>query len=435
LIFFYRRELPSRLGSLIGMSLILLGMLLAMPILVGILARLVQPVCRWLFGVETRLAADNLIRSPGRTGVVIGALAAGVTLMIVIAGVRKSQEVPINEWLSEVIRADAYLFRGNMVSANSSMTPMEGKIRDDLRALPGVERVVGLRFYRPEYRGTFILLVGIDAADYQQAIRARVPDGLPTLDLMAKLPDGNTTIVSENFAYKWNVKVGDVVTVPGPRGMIDLTVIGIGRDYSWAQGTIFVDRTKYGDLFDDHVVDAYHVFFRPEADHAATYKTVQQFADGEQLLVQNRESVQTYLAGVLDRIFLIAYLLQIIVAIVSLLGVVMALMISVLQRRRELGLLRSVGATRPQVMKSVLAEATLMGMLGTILGFAIGLPIEWFLLRVFFIEETGLVYEMLVPWKQGLGIGAISIATATIAGLLPAVHAIRMRITDAIAYE
>jgi putative ABC transport system permease protein len=430
-----RQHLPSRMGSMMGMTLILTGLFLAMPIVVGLLARLLHPLCRWLFGVEARLAADNLIRSPGRTGVVIGALAAGVALMFQTAGVGKSNEVPIREWLEQVIRGDAFIFRGNMVSANSSMTPMEPQLREKLEKLPGVERVIGLRFYRPEYGGTFILVLAIDALDYQQAIRAREPEGLPALDRMAELPNGNYTIISDNFAAKWKVKEGDTITVPGPRGPIDLKVIGVGRDYSWSQGTIFIDRKKYAELFGDPLVDQYQVFFRPDVNQDEAYEGVRAFAGREDLIVQNRESIHLYLAGVLERIFRIAYLQQIIVAVVAALGVVMALLISVLQRRRELGLLRAVGATQPQVMKSVLAEALLMGLLGTLLGFLMGLPMEWYLLRVVMQEETGFVFDVLIPWKEALGIGAICVATATAAGLLPALHAVRLNIPEAIAYE
>ena len=264
---------------------------------------------------------------------------------------------------------------------------------------------------------------------------ARVADGSRALDAMDRLPDGNYTIVSDNFAAKWKVGVGDTVAVPGPHGPIDFKVIGIGRDYSWSQGTMFVDRQKYADLFGDRLVDAYHVFFRPDADHDATYKLVQQYADRKALLVQPRESVYIYLAGMLDRIFRIAYLQQVILAIVAALGVVMALLISVLQRRRELGLLRAVGATQPQVLKSVLAEAMLMGLLGTVLGFLLGLPMEWYWLRVVMREETGFLFDVLIPWKEALSIGAISMLAATLAGLAPALRAVRLRITEAIAYE
>lgn len=433
--FLIRHELPSRTGAMGAASLVVVGLLLAMPIFASGLARLLAAPCRRLFGVEVRLAADNLIRSPARTGVVIGALAAGVSLMFQTAGVGKSNEVPIREWIEQVIRADAFIFRGNPVSANSSMTPMEPTTADDLRKLPGVERVVGLRFYRPEYGGTFILMVALDAKDYQRGVRARLPDALPNLDLMAKLPDGDYTIVSENFAAKWGVKEGDTISVPGPRGPVNLKVIGVGRDYSWSMGTIFVDRRRYAELFDDRFVDAYHVFFKPDAEFETTYDGVRVYCQREGLLVQNRESVHIYLAGMLDRVFEIAYLQQVIIGVVATLGVVMALLISVLQRRRELGLLRAVGATQPQVLRTVLAEATLMGILGTILGLLMGLPMEWYTLRVILQEETGFVFNMLVPWKAGLGIGVIAVAAASLAGVVPAMHAVRLRIPDAIAYE
>jgi putative ABC transport system permease protein len=432
--FLIRDQLPTREGAMGAASFIVTGLLLAMPIFASTLARLLAAPCRRML-VEIRLAADNLIRSPARTGVVIGALAAGVSLMSNTAGVGKSLEVPIREWIAQVIRADAFIFRDNPVSANSSMTPMEPSTANELRKLPGVERVVGLRFYRPEYRGTFILMIGLDAVDYKRGVRERLPNALPALDLMERLPEGDYTIVSENFAAKWNVKVGDTITVPGHRGPVNLKVIGIGRDYSWSMGTIFVDRKRYADLFDDRFVDAYHVFFKPDADFDTTYDTVRDYCQREGLLVQNRESVYIYLASMLDRVFRIAYLQQVIIGVVATLGVVMALLISVLQRRRELGLLRAVGATQPQILKTVLAEATLMGILGTILGLLMGLPMEWYTLRVILQEETGFVFDMLLPWKEALGIGVIAVAAATLAGLIPAIHAVRLRIPDAIAYE
>jgi putative ABC transport system permease protein len=431
----WRRHLPSRTGSMVGLTLILTGLFLAMPIFTGLLARLLHPPSRWLFGVEARLAADNLIRSPGRTGVVIGALAAGVALMFQTAGVGKSSQVPITGWLEQVIRADAYVFRGNLVSANSSMTPMDPATRDDLRAIPGVERVAGLKFLHAEYGGTVIMMLAMDARDYHAGVRARLPGGLRGLDALERLPDGNYTLVSDNFAAKWNVKVGDTIRVRGPRGDVPLEVVGIGRDYTWSMGTLFIDRSKYVELFGEDVVDQYQLFFEPGADFDATFEAVRRHTEQRALLVQDRESVHLYLGGLLDRIFLIAYLQQIIIAVVATLGVVMALLISVLQRRRELGLLRAVGATQPQVLKSVLAEGALMGLLGTALGLLMGLPMEWYLLRLVLEEETGFVFDLLLPWREAIGIGLIAVLASTLAGLIPALHAARLRIPDAIAYE
>jgi putative ABC transport system permease protein len=87
------------------------------------------------------------------------------------------------------------------------------------------------------------------------------------------------------------------------------------------------------------------------------------------------------------------------------------------------------------VLRSVLAEAMLMGVFGTVLGILIGLPMVWYVLRVVLVEESGFVLAILIPWKQTLVIAGVSILTATIAGLLPAIRAIQTRIPDALQYE
>lgn len=432
-----RKELPEpRIGSYLGLSAMLVGMFLSMPIVVGWMARLLQPFFRWTLGVEARLAADNLIRSPARTGVVIGALASGVALMFQTAGVGRSNEEPITDWIEQVIQADCFVFSGSLTSANSSLSPMNPQVGKDLENTKGVERVVGLRFVRPEYRDSIICVVAIDADHYFRGTRARLPHGLPDLETFEKLPTGNFIVVSENFAVRYKVKKGDVVTLPRRKGgPIDLTVIGVGVDYTWNKGTIFIDRKRYAALFEDDYVDIYHVFFVEGADTVETRKSVESAVSKHRLAVEDKAFVREFLAGVIDKIYKIVYLQQFIVGVVAALGVVTALLISVLQRRRELGLLRAVGATQPQVLKSVLAEAFLMGMIGTILGILVGLPMEWYLLRIVLVEESGFVFPMIIPWKAALGIGVIAVGIATLAGLIPALHAVRMRIVDAIAYE
>jgi putative ABC transport system permease protein len=134
-------------------------------------------------------------------------------------------------------------------------------------------------------------------------------------------------------------------------------------------------------------------------------------------------------------VYLLAYLQQIIIGVVAALGVVTALLISVLQRKRELGLLLAVGATPGQVLRSVLAEAMFMGIFGTLIGLLIGLPMVWYVLRLVLVEESGFILPILIPWKQTAIIAAVSISTATFAGLLPAIRAIQTRIPDALQYE
>ena len=76
-----------------------------------------------------------------------------------------------------------------------------------------------------------------------------------------------------------------------------------------------------------------------------------------------------------------------------------------------------------------------MGGFGTLLGILIGLPMEWYVLRVVLVEESGFVFDLVVPWRQGLGIAVGAMLVAAVAGLMPALHAVRTRIPEAIAYE
>jgi putative ABC transport system permease protein len=468
LMIVFRHALPGRLGGYGGLVLTLVGLLLAMPLFVAVLARLFQPVARRVFGIEARLAADNLTRAPGRTGIVVGALAAGVALMLQTAGVGASNEGPVLDWIDRAVTADLMVCQGNVASAIGSALPMDPKVVADLKELPGVQNVVSIRYGQPDFNGRIVFLIAIDALAYHDTSRAK--SRLPHLDLFLRLPEPNTALVSENFAALHHVKAGDTITLQSPNGPVPLKVLGAVQDYSWSRGTILIDRAQYARLFNDRLVDFCHVFLRP--DDPAARERVSAAAEAAALagspadrgplgalpglaapgLLDGRAVVQTYcaragltsisrdelnhyVADVVKRVYRLAYLQQVVVGVVAALGVVTALLISVLQRRRELGLLRAVGATQGQVLHSVLAEAALMGILGTGLGILAGLPMEWYILRILLFEESGFLFPVTVPWKETLIISGLAVGLATLAGLLPALHAVRLRIAEAVAYE
>jgi putative ABC transport system permease protein len=409
-----------------------------MPLFVHVLARAFQPIFRSIFGIEGRLAADNLTRAPGRPGIDSGALAGGVSLMFQTAGVGRSNEEPVVEWLDQVLKADAYVFWGNIVSATSSSTPMLPYIAKKMKdEIPGVEEVVRQRYYRPEFNNTVVYLQAMDAVPYARTLRDRSGGkAYRGIDQFDKLPTGPYCVVSENFLIRHQRAIGDRITVPGPKGPVTLEIVGAAPDYSWSKGTILVDIDQYVKLFEDDYVDLFHVFFKKDADPKATLDALsKKMAADHQLLTETQATIKATLRGEIDKIYKLAYIQQLVVAVVAALGVVMALLISVLQRRRELGLLRAVGATRGQVLSSVLAEAMMMGVLGTFLGIMLGIPLEWYLLRVILFEESGFFFEVLIPWTQTLVIAFLAIAVATAAGLLPALHAVRLKIAEAIAYE
>jgi putative ABC transport system permease protein len=432
-----RHHLPdTRTGSIGGMAILLVGLLLSAPLIVQHMVPILRPLVQVCCPFVMRLAFDNLARAPGRTGVVLGALAAGVALMFQTAGVGRSNEEPVIAWIDQVVQADYFVFSGNMMSANTSNSPMSAGVVEELRQVPGVDHVMAIRYSRPEYNGTIVYLLAVDAVDYVRATRERVPVGLPDLEKFLDLPGTNDVLVSENFARRHKVQVGDTITLPGPSGPLQFRMIGTVRDYSWSRGTVFMDRRRYAELFGDHLVDMCHVFLR--ADTLGQQRGVRHLQDYVQhrgLFMTDRHSLRNFLTDLIQRLYLFAYAQQVVVGIVAALGVVTALLISVLQRRRELGLLLAVGATPFQVLLSVLAEALLLGVLGTLIGFLVGLPLEWYILQVIMVEESGFVFDVVVPWKQAGGIAAVAVGSAALAGLWPAWRAVRTRIPEVLQYE
>ena len=156
---FGRDYLPPRWGTLGGMCVVLIGGLLASPFVSGLVARMIQPFVRRTMSIEWRLAADNIVRSPGRTGLVIGALGAGVSLVVQTGGVICSNRACIESWIEDAIAADLIVTSGSPVGAGGQMQPMPDSLVREIRGLEGVEAALPVRIRKIPYGGTQIMLL------------------------------------------------------------------------------------------------------------------------------------------------------------------------------------------------------------------------------------------------------------------------------------
>lgn len=434
---YFRESLPHKVGTHAGLILLLLGLLLLTPLFAAGIARLIQPLTRNFFGVEGRLATDNLVRAPARTGLVITALAAGVAMILQTAGVIVSNERAVLRWVDESIKADLFVTSGSPVSGSGTSVPMRDEVGRQIAAGdPRVEAVLPVRFQKVDFRDKKVFLIAVDAKGFHEASRTR--GSIPRQQLYPRLAEPGVAgaLVSDNFAALYGVREGDTISVRGPRGPVALTVVGSVEDYSWNLGTLVVDRAFYEKQFNDPLVDVFDVYLRPDSDQdAAREDILRRWGSEHSLVVLTRGELRDRVQGIIHRLYQIAYSQEVVVGIVAALGVVTALLISVMQRRSEIGTLRAIGATQGQVLRSVLAEAALMGCIGTFIGMLVGVPIEWYILQVVLFEEAGFRFTAVIPWREAGVIACLALATATLAGLGPALHTMRLRIPEAIAYE
>jgi putative ABC transport system permease protein len=431
-----RGHIPQRLGTFWGMGLVLVGALLAAPLFASFAARLLQPLARRWFSLPWRLAADNLVRAPGRTGMVIGALAAGVALVVQTAGVVRSNRQALREWIQDSIAADVIVTSGSPVGSGGQSTAMDESVGAELRKLPDVEEVLPVRFCKVLLGDVQVSILTTDAGKAYEVEKTRLTKRAEAELYKLLEAEPNAVLVSDNFPPLHGIDVGSTIALPGRFGEVKLKVVGTLTDYSWALGTIVMHRRDYVKNWGDTKVDVFDVYLRAGTDpKAAKERIAARLGAQYDLHPLTRTELQGHIDQMIERFYGIAYAQQIVVMVVAALGVVTALLISVLQRRREMGLLRAIGASQMQVIHSVLAEACLMGLLGTGIGILVGIPLQWYVLRVVILEECGFLFPVYLPWSAGLVISVVALSAATLAGLGPALYAVRQRIPEAIAYE
>jgi putative ABC transport system permease protein len=431
-----RERLPERVGRFGGLGLMLLAALVATPLLAGLLARLLQPLVRRLLGIEARLAADNLVRAPGRTGLVIAALAAGVALVLQTAGTIRSNREALRDWARDYLAADLIVTSGSPVGAGGQSLTMAPSLGREIARIRGVEATFPVRFRKIDYRVGRVFLSAADVGDFVRVERTRARP-VKGIDLYQKLSEQpGAAVVSDNFSSMQRVSLREPIILASPRGPVSLKVIGKLPDYTWNLGTILMNRGEYLKYWDDPAVDVFDVYLQPRQDVRTVQEAILKKLGPEHgLFVLTRTELMERIDSVIERLYAIAYAQQIVVMLVAALGVVMALLISVLQRRQEMGLLRAIGASGVQVIRSVLAEAALMGAIGTAIGMVLGLALLWYVLKVVILEESGFLFPLYVPWLEGLIIAAAALLLAALAGLWPALLTVRQRIPEAIAYE
>lgn len=435
-----QRWLPAHFASYGVVAISLVGALLTIPLLTAAIMRALRPIAGLLFGVIGRLAADGLESHPGRCGLTIAACAIGVALIFQTAGVINGNEQAVLRWIQQGISGDLFVTSGGPLSASGQNLPMPDEWGDELRRDFPEARVVPLRFrylmWDHAGRAARVLMLAIDAERYYGANR-RLDPPVVDLELYRQLREPGTVIVSENFAALNDVRVGQTISLPGAEGPVELRVLGTVPDFSCSQGTVTVDRVRYGRQFHAEQVDIYNFYLPKSADLEAMRERIlhSPLAAGHALSVLTHAEVRGHILGIVDRLYGVAYVQEAVAVLVAAMGVVTTLLISVLHRRREIGLLRAVGATQSQVLGIVLAEGLLMGVVGVALGLLIGVPLQWYVLKVVLFEESGFVFPVIFPWNAAAVIAGVVVVGGALAGIVPAWSAARLSIPDAIAFE
>lgn len=403
----------------IGAGLLILAVLFATP-------GLAQPAVHGLgvaakpFGPLGKLARTNAVRNPRRTAATAFALTLGLMLVTTISVLGTSAKVSIDALIDQGIEADFVLSGPMQTGVPAGVAQVAG-------GAEGVERAAAVN------------LVSAFVGDDERVNGAGVVggiDGILSFDMVegeANL-DGTSMLVDEATAERFDWSVGQQVelTRPSRDGTVDVTIQGI-YPLNQLVGSVVVSEDVLNDLIPRFVqlTAAVMVKAEPGANiedvRGALNQAMERFVVVQ---VQDIEEYKSAQSSQVDMILALLYALLALAVVIAILGIVNTLALSVVERKREIGMLRAVGMFRQQIRRTIYIESALIAVFGAVLGLAMGLVFGWGFVRT--LRDEGLTI-VAVPWTQVILMLVGSAVVGVLAALWPAGRAARTKPLEAIA--
>ncbi len=383
-----------------------------------------------------RLAADRFTRAVHRNAITVASLATAIAMMAGLTVMIVSFRQTVIAWIESGIVADLFIAPASNetigLSANIPPATLEW-----LHAQPEVESLDTFREQR--------ILISVGGKEPQPTLLA-VAGGMFRYNLQfvrgnaaekgARIFAGEAVAVTEPFARRWGVKEDDRLALQSPSGAVTFPIAGIYSDYTRDEGLILISRAAFDRYWNEPGVQSLAVYLR---DPSKAPEFVETFRErwnpaGEFNVYSNR-SLRERVLTIFDQTFAVTALLRFIAIIVALIGIFLSVTTLVIERERETGTLRAVGASRGQIMQLTMLEAGLMGAVAAILGVLAGCTLAVILTEVVNPAFFGWSIHLYWPWWTLVSTPVWIVITAVLAAWLPARRASRVNIAQAVREE
>ncbi|GLZ79117.1 membrane protein [Actinorhabdospora filicis] len=408
-----------------GIGLLFIGAILATPLIARPFVSLIGRLMSW--SIPGKLGRLNSGRNPRRTSITAVALMIGVTLITAIGVLAASVQASFDKFLETSLKADV-LIAG---TAPSQVPPtFDEKILGEAKQVQGVDKVAGVWF------DGAAKLNGKD-------VFVQATDDLPAMTYMlgqkmhegsGSLGSGTDLVVNQAVAKEYGLSLGGSATItfsgdPAPR---TFTVSGIIASGDSDDPAIYVSSADAQYFPLKSPVQAFIAFGDGADKKAVTDKLNDLLADNPLVTVADVSAIGDQMKSIIDIMLTVIQVLLLLAMFIAVIGVINTLTLSVLERTRELGMLRAVGFSRSQVSGMVTVESVVISLFGALLGIGVGVGLGVLGQRAL---KNDFVTELALPWGTIAGYLIAAIVIGVLAALIPAYRANRLNVLKAISYE
>ena len=404
--------------SYAGIVPLVLGLALLTPFVIVALVKVINPVAGKIFGILGRMSTRGVVTQISRTAVAIAALSIAVATTIGVGTMIDSFRNTVVNWLENILSADIYIAAPRLV-ATQAYGDLDPSLVDRIVKLPQVQHV---NYYRENHIDTEtgkVILFTAKIGEHRYD-NFTFKSGNPT-DAWRAYQTSEAAIVSEPYAYRYNINVGDVIRLPSDKGEREFAVAGIYYDYGTDIGLVSIAHHTYLKYWNDDKLSGILVYAHQGVDIDQLMDSIRELTNpDEEIIIQSNKSLLNVSIQVFDRTFLITKVLQTLAIIVAFIGVLSALMAIQLERNKEFGVLRATGLTPGQLWKLVILQTGIMGLISGLFAVPIGNILALVLIHV--INERSFGWTIQFEFMPHLFLQAIALAifAAILAGIYPA---------------
>ena len=386
---------------------------------------------RW-FGAAGQMAAGSLTRSGTRSGITVAAIALILTIATLLSSLVLSCRESLASYFAGFFAADLTV---SAVATNGGWleSALPRELAERIAAFEGVQRVETARAITgQEYQSKRIALVGVSSGFFDTS---RVPPGWYAEGDPAQsegaLKSGLGANISTSLANRFDLAVGDTVVLPTPKGDFGVNVLGVVPDYVSDRGSVILHRDLIEEHWGDTRVNRILVFADPIVRLDILQRTLLDAFEGEfRLKVLTTKELLKYHTDMIDRAFAVMNSIQLLIVIITVVGIFDLLVSRITERRKELALWRVIGAGEKVVRKSIAVESLTIGAMGIILGLVVGATTVGLWIHIHFRELLGYYVQYHFAWGAALWYVLLILAMTLITGYAAARWAVIQPVLD-----
>jgi len=418
--------------TFIGLFLIIIGYTLLLPASMVILGRILNRYARLFLGKIYLIPCRNYITSIDKNYVATASLTVAVAVFLSMTVLIESFRSTLSVWLENTFASDVFVSAVNRPNENNGL---DFNLLQKIKSVKGINRVGYSRKIEliTDRYGKLNLIALSENPPINPQIISGLDNEFPSLERL----EGNTVLVSESFnnRYKHSLKDG-YIFIPTKKGKQKFRIAGVFSDFTTQRGTLILKHGLFQKFWDDNKITSISLNVLPGFEINNVLINIRNsISESYDYRLSTNRDLKQSAHKIFNQTFAITNAMRIIAFLVAFFGILGALLALEFSRKKEIGVLRSLGVKVSEIKKIIFFETGIIGLLSGILSIPLGLIMAYILVNVINLESFGWTINFLIKPIYLFEAIFISLFAALLAGIYPSIIFSKIRISQAIREE